>query len=72
MKDDKSKEADTRVAIKSSDVTKCINEIAEENYTRLIDVIIKIQPQYTQAISNLQLDYIQSIRNIIEANRPDN
>jgi hypothetical protein len=67
-KDDRSKEGDTRVAVKSSDVTKSINEIAEENYTTIIDVIIKIQPHYTQAISNLQSDYIQSIKNIIEVN----
>lgn len=66
-KDDKSKEADTRVVVKSADVTKSINEIAEENYTRLIDVITKIQPRYTQAISNLQSEYIQSIKNIIDA-----
>jgi hypothetical protein len=66
-KDNKSKETDTGVVVKSSDVTKSISEIAEENYTRLIDVIIKIQPHYTEAISNLQSDYLNSIKNFIEA-----
>ena len=66
-KEDKSKESDTTVVVKSSDVQKSISEIAKENYTRLIDVFIKIQPHYTQAISNLQSDYIKSIKKIIEA-----
>jgi hypothetical protein len=66
-KEDKSKELDTTVVVKSSDVTKSISEIAKENYTRLIDVIIRIQPLYNQAISNLQSEYIKSIKNIIEA-----
>ena len=63
-------EADTRVAAKASVATHSIFEIAEENSTRLIDEIIKIRPHYTQAISNLQSDYIQSyiqsIKNIIK------
>jgi hypothetical protein len=66
-KEDKSKESDTAVVVKSSDVQKSISEIAKENYTRLIDVFIKIQPHYTQAISNLQSEYIKSIKKIIEA-----
>lgn len=66
-KNDKSKESDTKLVVKSSDVQKSITEIAEANYTRLIDLIIKIQPHYTQAISNLQSDYIESIKKIIEA-----
>ena len=55
------------VVVKSSDIQKSITEIAEANYTRLIDIIIKIQTHYTQAISNLQSDYIKSIKKIIEA-----
>lgn len=59
--------ADLRVPSKSSDVTKTIYEIADENYTRIIDEIIKNQPQYSLAISNLQSNYIQTIKNINEA-----
>jgi hypothetical protein len=66
-KGDKSKESNTIVVVKSSDVQKSISEIAKENYTRLTDVFIKIQPHYTQAIINLQSDYIKSIKKIIEA-----
>jgi hypothetical protein len=61
-----SKEIDARVVIKSSDVTKTISGI-EEDYARLINEIIKTQPLYTQAISNLQSEYINSIKKIIEA-----
>ena len=64
-KDNKSKETDTRAVVKSSSVTKSISEIAEENYTRLIDS--KAQQRYTEAISNLQTDYLKSIKNFIEA-----
>jgi hypothetical protein len=66
-KEDKSKELDTIVVVKPCDVQKSISEITKENYARLIDVFIKIQPLYTQAISNLQSDCIESIKKIIEA-----
>lgn len=66
-KDDKSKEADPRVAAKSSDTTKSIYEMAEENYNRLIDEIIKFQSECSKAISNLQSDYIQTTKNTVLA-----
>ena len=65
--DDKSKEADIRVASKSSDATMTVYEIGDENYTRIIEEIIKNQSQYSLAISNFQSDYIQTIKNVIEA-----
>ena len=66
-KEDKSKELETIVVIKSSDAQKDISEIAKENYARLIDLLIKIQPYYTQATSNLQSECIESIKKIVEA-----
>ena len=66
-KEDKSKELETIVVIKSSDAQKDISEIAKENYTKLIDVFIKIQPYYTQAICNIQSECIKSIKKIVEA-----
>jgi hypothetical protein len=66
-KDDKSKEADPRVAAKSSDATKSIYEMAEENYTRFIDEIIKFQSECSRAVSNLQSDYIQTTKNTVLA-----
>jgi hypothetical protein len=56
-KDDKSKEADTRVAMKSSDVTKSINEIAEEKNIKLLFagtilvIIVALESQETILIT---------------------
>jgi len=66
-KEDKTKELDTILVVESSDVQKDISEIAKENYARLIDLLIKIQPYYTQATSNLQSECIESIKKIVEA-----
>jgi hypothetical protein len=38
----------------------------KENYMRAVDEISKVQPQFSQSISNLQLDYIQTTKNVIE------
>jgi hypothetical protein len=38
----------------------------KENLLRTVDEMAKAQPQYYQSISNLQLDYIQTAKNIIQ------
>jgi hypothetical protein len=46
-----------------------INEVIEtvrDNTLRIADEVAKIQPQFAQSISNLQLDYIQTVRNMIQ------
>lgn len=42
-----------------------VYETMKENSLRTVDEIAKIQPQYSQSISNLQLDYIQTVKNMI-------
>jgi hypothetical protein len=37
----------------------------KENFIKVVDEVAKVQPQYSQSISNLQLDYIQAIKNTI-------
>jgi hypothetical protein len=37
-----------------------------ENFIRALNEIAKFQPQYLQSISNLQLDFIQTTKNIIQ------
>jgi predicted XRE-type DNA-binding protein len=37
-----------------------------DNTLRIADEVAKIQPQFAQSISNLQLDYIQTVRSMIE------
>lgn len=43
-----------------------IYDTVRDNSIRVIDEMVKVQPQYTQSISNLQLDYIQTIKNGIQ------
>lgn len=40
-------------------------ETVRDSFMRTIDEVAKAQPQYSQSISNLQLDYIQTVKNII-------
>jgi hypothetical protein len=43
-----------------------IYDTIKENFMRTVDEWAKIQPQYSQSISNLQLDFIQTIKNTIQ------
>lgn len=43
-----------------------IYDTVRENVIRVIDEMVKVQPQYTQSISNLQLDCIQTVKNTIQ------
>jgi hypothetical protein len=42
-----------------------VYDTVEQNYIRIVDEITKAQPQYTQSVSNLQLDYIAAAKNTI-------
>jgi hypothetical protein len=44
-----------------------VNDILRDNTLRVVDEVAKVQPQFAQSISNLQLDNIQSVRNMIQA-----
>jgi hypothetical protein len=63
MVDNKSK--DESSAIGSSSTTHVFDTV-KENIVRAVDEIAKVQPQYSQAFSNLQLDYVQTAKNVIE------
>jgi uncharacterized protein YwgA len=41
-------------------------ETVKDNLLRTIDEIAKVQPQFSQSISNLQIDYIQTTKNMIQ------
>ena len=41
-------------------------DTVKDNFIRTVDEIAKVQPQYLQSISNLQLDYIQTTKNMIQ------
>jgi hypothetical protein len=41
-------------------------DAARDNALRIADEVAKIQPQFAQSISNLQLDHIQTVRSMIQ------
>src|ERR671921_201824 len=41
-------------------------DTVRENLVRAVDQMASVQPQYSQAFSNLQLDYIQTAKNMIQ------
>src|SRR5918996_84219 len=43
-----------------------IFDAANDNFTRLINESAKVQPQYSQAVSNLQQEYIDVVRTAVQ------
>jgi hypothetical protein len=43
-----------------------IYDTVSQNYIRIVDEFTKAQPQYTQSVSNLQLDCIAAAKNVIQ------
>ena|SRR5436190_15941112 len=64
MVDTKSKD-DTTTTTRSTEATNLYDTL-KQNYIRVIDEFTKAQPQYTQSVSNLQLDYIAAAKNTIQ------
>jgi hypothetical protein len=50
----------------STNTTHAVFDTVRENFVRAVDQMSSVQPQYAQALSNLQLDYIQTVKNVIE------
>ncbi len=55
-------ETTTTTASKASDVS----DIVRDNTLRIVDEVAKVQPQFARALSNLQLDNIQTVRSMIQ------
>jgi hypothetical protein len=63
--------SDKRTSIDEGKVTTTskannVSNIVRDNTLRIIDEVAKVQPQLGQAISNLQLDNIQTVRSMIQ------
>jgi hypothetical protein len=58
----------SKMVDKTKEETNTPNAIdaVKENFIRTVDEVAKVQPQYLQSISNLQLDYIQTTKNMIQ------
>ena len=64
MVDNKSR-GDVSTSTRSSEVIS-ICDTATQNCIKILDEFTKVQPQYTQSISNLQLDYVAAAKNTIQ------
>src|ERR687892_1808693 len=65
----KSKDSATTTTTAGTNVSLNVYQIVEaanENVTKLVNESSKVQPQYAQAISNLQQEYIDALRNAIQ------
>ena len=66
MVDNKSKDdINTTTTARSTEATNFYDTV-KQNYIRIMDEFTKAQPQYTQSVSNLQLDYIAATKNTIQ------
>ncbi len=63
MVDNKSKDESSTVG---STKAGHVFDTVRENFVRAVDQMANVQPQYAQAFSNLQLDYIQRAKNVIQ------
>lgn len=57
---------DTRSTAKDEVRASDVYDTMRDNLIRTVDEFAKVQPQYSQSISNLQLDYIQTTKNMIQ------
>jgi len=64
MVDYKSKD-DITTSTRSTEAAN-VYDTVRQNYIRIVDEFTKAQPQYTQSISNLQLDYVAAAKNTIQ------
>jgi phenylalanyl-tRNA synthetase alpha subunit len=63
MVDNKSK--DESSTAEASSATHVFDTV-RENFVRVVDQMANVQPQYSQAFSNLQLDYVQTAKNVVQ------
>ncbi len=63
---DKKTSRDEGTTITTTSRVNDVSDIVRDNALRIIDEVAKVQPQFAQSISNLQLDNIQTVRNMIQ------
>jgi hypothetical protein len=66
MVDTRSREENISRTTTTTRGTSEVYDTVRENVILVIDEMAKVQPQYAQSISNLQLDYIQIVKNTIQ------
>jgi hypothetical protein len=63
---DKRTARDEGTAITTTSKANDVSDIVRDNTLRIVDEVAKVQPQFAQAISNLQLDNIQTVRSMVQ------
>jgi hypothetical protein len=63
---DKRTTRDEGTAITTTSKANDVSDIVRDNTLRIVDEVAKVQPQFAQAISNLQLDNIQTVRSMVQ------
>ena len=62
--------SESKISKDNTKVTKDVNvtlfDVANENLTKVVNQAAKVQPEYAQAISDLQQEYIEASRNAIQ------
>jgi hypothetical protein len=64
MVDNKPKD-DITTTTRSTELDNLYDRV-KQNYIRIVDEFTKAQPQYTQSVSNLQLDYVAAAKNTVQ------
>ncbi len=63
---DKKSSRDEGTTITTAPKVNDISDTVRDNALRIIDEVAKVQPQFAQSISNLQLDNIHTVKSIIQ------
>ncbi|HEX6282263.1 MAG TPA: hypothetical protein VFZ67_08550 [Nitrososphaera sp.] len=63
---DKRTTRDEGTTIATTSKANDVSDIVRDNTLRIVDEVAKVQPQFAQSLSNLQLDNIQTVRSMIQ------
>jgi hypothetical protein len=63
---DKKTSRDEGTTITTTSKSNDVSDTVRDNTLRIVDEVAKVQPQFAQSVSNLQLDNIQTVRSMIQ------
>jgi hypothetical protein len=63
---DKKTSRDEVTTITTTSRANDVSDTVRDNTLRIVDEVAKVQPQFAQSVSNLQLDNIQTVRSMIQ------
>lgn len=63
---DKRTARDEGTTITTTSKVNDVSDVVRDNTLRIVDEVAKVQPQFAQSISNLQVDNIQTVRSMIQ------